>query len=381
MNLVFGLGASGHPAPMKRASRLGFLLSLAGLAGSLLAEEPMKNVAPDISIEQAQRWSEKFRNWHYYPDHVIPSSPEIEGVEGVHMTDVPTIFQLPGDPLYYMSFLGYDGRGYQSFIANSENLVHWRNIRLAMSFGRDGEFDYGGVVIGAYQFEDYNLKTPRLLKKRDGKYHSLYLAFPRQGGYELRPGGQGLAASADGMTWERVKEEPILSVFDEDCQDWEKDCIYLPWLVEHEDLFYNFYNAANGKLEQMGLATSDDLYHWKRYAENPVLSNGQKGTYHQVFCSDAKVFRDEDHWSMFFFGVGQGGAHIMMAYSRDLEHWTIDPEPIYKSGGHPKGLDAQFAHKIAIVWNPINETFYMYYNAVGEKGRGIGLITNKPLEF
>jgi hypothetical protein len=80
-----------------------------------------------------------------------------------------------------------------------------------------------------------------------------------------------------------------------------------------------------------------------------------------------------------------GGAHIMIAFSRDLVHWTADPDPLYKSGGNPSGLDKQYAHKIALVFNPKNETFYMFYNAVpGKKGvmtggRGIGLITSRAL--
>ena len=32
-----------------------------------------------------------------------------------------------------------------------------------------------------------------------------------------------------------------------------------------------------------------------------------------------------------------------------------------------------------LVWSPLNETFYLYYNAVGDQSRGIGLITSKPL--
>jgi len=31
------------------------------------------------------------------------------------------------------------------------------------------------------------------------------------------------------------------------------------------------------------------------------------------------------------------------------------------------------------VYNPKNDTYYMYYCAVGNAGRGIGLITSKPL--
>jgi predicted GH43/DUF377 family glycosyl hydrolase len=338
--------------------------------------------APPVNIDEStvKKWSEPYRNWHYYPDHVIPAQPGIMGFEDVSKTDVATVFQIEGDPLWYMSFIGFDGNGYQSFIAESEDLVHWENMRLAMGYGPEGEFDYGGVVLGAYLYEDYDIRAPRTLKKKEGKYYSLYGAYPRRGGYELRPGYEGLACSRDGLVWERAKEEPILSVFQEECGEWEKDCIYQPWLVEHEGSYYNLYNAANGQVEQLGLAISDDLYNWKRYDQNPVIPVGPKGSYNEVFSSDIKVFRDKDHWTGFFFGVGKEGAHIMLAFSTDLLHWKVDPEPIYKSGENPSGLDSQYAHKISLVWNPKNETYYLFYNAVGDQGRGIGLITSKPID-
>jgi hypothetical protein len=182
----------------------------------------------------------------------------------------------------------------------SDDLMSWTNRRLAMGYGPEGGFDHGGVVLGAYLYESYDIK--------------------------------------DGLSWGRAKDEPILSVHQEDCGAWEKSCIYMPWLVEHEGRYYN-----------------------------------------EKFSSDGKVFRDGDHWVNFFFGVGKGGAHVMVAFSRDLTHWTVDPEPLYKAGGNPSGLDKQFAHKISLVWNPVNETYYLFYNAVGNMGRGIGLITSKPL--
>ena len=47
--------------------------------------------------------------------------------------------------------------------------------------------------------------------------------------------------------------------------------------------------------------------------------------------------------------------------------------------GHPNGPDRQYARKISLVYNPNNETFYMYYCATGSKGRCIGLLTSKPI--
>jgi predicted GH43/DUF377 family glycosyl hydrolase len=129
----------------------------------------------------------------------------------------------------------------------------------------------------------------------------------------------------------------------------------------------------------MGMAWSTNLLDWRRHDQNPVLRN-RKGGYDESFCSDGKVFRDGDHWTMFYFGVGRGGAHIMIAFSRDLKEWAAHPEPLYKAGGHPDGLDRQYAHKISLVHKPKNDTFYMYYCATGNKGRCIGLLTSKPLD-
>ena len=327
------------------------------------------------------RWSEPYRNWHYWPDHVIPAEPKIPGHEDFKNTDVPCVFQVPGQAdKWYMSYIGFNGQGYNSFVCESNDLIHWTNHRHAMGFGRKGEFDFGGCVIGAFLYKSYDIKAARVLKKRDGKYWTLYGCYAAQGSYEIDPGYEGIAASDDGLTWKRAKEQYILSVHEPEVGEWEKHCIYQPWLVEHEGMFYNFYNAKHMPdwIEQMGLATSEDLMNWKRYAGNPIV-RVVKGGYNEQFCSDGKVFRDGDHWVMFYFGVGRGGAHIMVAFSRDLEHWAAHPEPLYKAGGHPNGLDKEHAHKISLVYNPKDQTFYLYYCACGNKGRGIGLITSRPL--
>ena len=126
------------------------------LARTLAVSQEVK-----ISDEKIGEWSEPYRNWQYYPGLVIPSNPDIYGFEDVKMTDVPTVFQIPNDDKWYMSFIGFDGQGYQSFIAESEDLVHWGNYRMAMGYGPEGDFDYGGVVLGAYPYEDYDINAPR----------------------------------------------------------------------------------------------------------------------------------------------------------------------------------------------------------------------------
>ena len=138
-------------------------------------ERDVPEVALNIDDQTLKEWSAPYRGWHYHPDHVILPEPHIEGFEDIMMTDVPTVFQLSGDEKWYMSFIAYDGKGYQSFIAESEDLVHWDHMGLAMGYGPEGEFDYGGVVLGAYLYADYGIKSPRILKKRGE------LAKPEQG--------------------------------------------------------------------------------------------------------------------------------------------------------------------------------------------------------
>ena len=68
----------------------------------------------------------------------------------------------------------------------------------------------------------------------------------------------------------------------------------------------------------------------------------------------------------------------MRAFARDLEGpWYKDPEPLYKAGGHPMGIDQQHAHKISIIFDD-EGTGYLFYTAVGPKGRGIALLTSQP---
>ncbi|MDR2863428.1 MAG: hypothetical protein LBV54_06105 [Puniceicoccales bacterium] len=355
------------------------LLPVPSLAGPVKTSSFVTPLAGDNSAIDAAtlaKWSAPYRGWTYHPDPIIPANFKVPGTPAFRNFDCPCVYQLPDKPdIWYMAFIGFNGKGYNSFVVESDDLIHWKNPRLALGFGPEGAFDFGGSVIGAFLYESWDVNAPRILKKKDGKYWTLYGAYPRQGAYELRPGYEGIAESDDGIQWRRASSEPILSVFQKDRKAWEKDCIYQPWLVEHDGTYYNFYNAAAGSVERSGVAFSKDLFHWERYPANPVL-DVRRGGYDSKFASDPKVFRDGDHWTMFYFGLGKGGASIMIAFSRDLLQWTADPVPLYKFGGHPTGLDKQYAHKISLVFNPKDNTFYMYYCATGNKGRTIGLLKN-----
>ncbi len=159
-----------------------FLISACWLLtplGRLHAAEA--TATPDIDRETMDTWSAPYRGWHYQPQHVIPAQPGIPGYEKFHSTDCPCVYQLPGEPdKWFMSFIAFNGQGYNSFVVESTDLVQWANPRLAMGFGPPNEFDHGGCVIGAFLYESYGIQASRLLKKRDGKFWTLYGCYPRR---------------------------------------------------------------------------------------------------------------------------------------------------------------------------------------------------------
>lgn len=105
-----------------------------------------------------------------------------------------------------------------------------------------------------------------------------------------------------------------------------------------------------------GLHVTDRLGLATLYPTIAVIKSGPPGSYDTKMASDPKVWFDEEQgvYVMFYFGLGDasdGHADIMIAFSTDLFTWQKDPEPLYKAGGHPMGIDKQYAHKISLIYH------------------------------
>ena len=79
-----------------------------------------------------------------------PFGIEFLAYEKFYNFDVLTVYQVPGQKgKWFMSFIGFNGQGYNSFVAESSDLLKWTNPQLAMGFGKEGQFEFGGCVVGA----------------------------------------------------------------------------------------------------------------------------------------------------------------------------------------------------------------------------------------
>jgi len=164
----------------------------------------------------------KYRNWTYfngnYDGYVVP--PNAGDFSGQTLTDAPVIFEkteedkLPGQ--YRLGYLFYNGtaggNGYETGLAISRDLLKWNfnqggdNGIILKRNSVPGTYDYGGVTMGGFYFNENGLRAPRKLKKKNGKYYAMYGCYPSRAGYEQGNGGEGMAYSTDGVTWTRVSE-------------------------------------------------------------------------------------------------------------------------------------------------------------------------------
>jgi hypothetical protein len=67
-----------------------------------------------------------------------------------------------------------------------------------------------------YQPDHVISAEPKIPGHEDFKNTDCPCVYPKQGGYEIDPGYEGVAASEDGMTWKRAKDKYILSVHEAD---------------------------------------------------------------------------------------------------------------------------------------------------------------------
>lgn len=297
--------------------------------------------------------------------------------------DSPFVFHANGR--FYMTYIGFDGIGYQTGLASSENLVDWKKLGCILHRDpRSSITQYNAAM--SWIIRENQLHTAGNLKKIHGRYLGVYHAYP-SAGYETGPAVIGLCWSTDLMHWEL--KEPILRADDSTAATWEQGGLYKPCLVEDEGTFYLFYNAktrdlpqseGGGWREQTGLATSRDLVNWKRYAKNPIVSNGPKNSWDDHFASDPAVYRNGKRWVMYYYGLdSQGKARDLLALADDPFHFG-EVERIIIDVGQPGSVDETYAHKPSLVY--YRDCLYHFYCAVSGKGshevRGISVARSNP---
>lgn len=305
----------------------------------------------------------------------------LAGADTNELVDCPSLFRS-GDH-WYMTYVAITNKvGYQTFLARSEDLLHWEKLGRILSFGKTNAWDAwqadGGVALADYRWEGAHA-----LEMFDGKYWMTYIGGARQG-YETDPLSIGVTWTrqpAWPREWHRVPQNPVLGPRQADVRRFEAKTLYKSQVIhdEAESLGWPFVMFYNGKykngFEQIGMAVSRDLVNWTRYGTNAVLVNGEARQ--NGMSGDPQIVKIGDVWTMFYFGAGwKPKAFDTFACSYDLVHWTKWDGAHLVQPSEP--FDKTYAHKPWVLkWNGV---VYHFYCAVGERGRVIALATSRDLK-
>lgn len=300
------------------------------------------------------------------------------------MVDSPSVFRHNGR--WYMTYIVFDGKGYETMLAASVDLLSWEAQGKLMSF--TGNTWDANQKAGYIALQDHEWGGSYGVNQHDGKYWMSYLGGATEG-YEAGMLGIGMAYTTDltrPAEWDRL-ERPVMLPTDEDARWYETETIYKSSVIHDANRtlgypFVMYYNAMNKRTaddnprqaERIGLAVSEDMVTWKRFRDEPVIDHGSG------ISGDAYITKMDSLWVMFYFGAGwKPGAFDRFACSYDLQNWTLWAGKDLVAPSEPH--DAVYAHKPCVIKH--DGTVYHFYCAVsrsgGEEQRAIALATSRDM--
>ena len=333
-----------------------------------------------ISETKMQEIYEEVKTPYKYGLVMVPDDEQ-------HKMDCPTVFRE--GKVWYMTYLIYSGRGYETWLAKSKDLLNWENLGRLLSFGDAGKWD-DNQKAGYNALTDTKWGGNYKLSKFKGKYWMSYFG-GKEKGYETEPLSIGMAYTIKSPTvaheWTRLPS-PVLSALDTDVRWWEnRHKLFKSSVIEDKARltghpFVMYYNAVGDSLvnnkktrwyERIGMAVSDDMEHWQRYGRNPVV-------HHPVgITGDGVIQKIKGAWVMFYFGAfwqDRNGSFNRFAVSKDLVNWTDwTGDNLIQSS---ETYDDLYAHKSFVL--KYKGVVYHFYCAVNKQDqRGIAVATSKDL--
>jgi len=98
--------------------------------------------------------------------------------------------------------------------------------------------------------------------------------------------------------WTQLQDGPVLKPE----LPWERKCIEAPSLLRHGDRLYMFYAGGyNNEPQQVGVASSADGVTWTRVSQEPLLPNGKPGAWNASESGHPGIFGDADGKTWLFF--------------------------------------------------------------------------------
>ena len=361
---------------------------------SLLVFGGITAFAQKISKNVMQKIYDEVKTPYKYGMVVAPE-------DNYHQIDCPMVYREGNR--WFMTYVVYngkdgtDGRGYETWLATSDDLLQWKTLGRLLCYADKG-WDMNQRA-GYPALIDWTWNGSYEMAKYKGRHWMSY--FGGEGtGYEAirKPLNMGMASTKGDITqahpWE-TSPAPVLSINDKSAQWWEKlthykSTVYWDRIKTLGKPFVMFYNAAGInpanqlKAERIGIALSSNMTSWrrlplrtaKRKTGNPVFFHEAPG----IITGDAQIVKFPHYYVMFYFSAfnpkRKYNAYNTFAVSRDLVNWQDweGADLVFPS----KPYDDMFAHKSYVLKH--QGVVYHFYCAVNHAGqRGIAVATSVPM--
>lgn len=333
-----------------------------------------------VPTEKMQAIYDEVKTPHKYGLVIVPKNDS-------QKIDCPTVFRK--GKIWYMSYIVFDGRGYETWMAKSTDLLKWEAMGKILSFSADSTQWDAHQKAGYLSLIDTKWGGSYKLQSYKDKYWLSYFGGNAKG-YEAGLLSLGIAYTSHSPAmvheWQRL-EKPVLTSLDNDVRWWENKKLFKSIIIRDKKKitgypFVMYYNA-NGDtakdnkktrwFERIGMAVSNDMVNWKRFQIEPIV-------HHPVgITGDPMIQKIGDVWVMFYFGAfwqDRKGAFNRFAASYDLVNWTDWKGDNLIESTEP--FDELYAHKSFVVKH--DGVVYHFYNAVNKKEqRGIAVATSKDL--
>ena len=216
--------------------------------------------------------------------------------------------------------------------ASSTDLLHWEKhpqpiLPSGAVWDKDIDFPYP-IEVGGKYYVFYEAKRHSVVFPVDpefGRWPGMTVA-------HMYSRSTGMAVSADGIHFSK-EPEPVFTA--DPHGSWDHDGICASRVYRYGDGFCMYYAGSDRRLVRTGLAFSDDLHHWQRYAQNPIIDVGAAGSWDSATVLFGSVIELEDGYLGAYEGEDGQWMRIGLATSTDMIYWTKYAGNPIVSAEHP----------------------------------------------
>ncbi|HDP98747.1 MAG TPA: hypothetical protein ENN22_06140, partial [bacterium] len=154
----------------------------------------------------------------------------------------------------------------------------------------------------------------------------------------------GHATTSDFIRWET--HQPCLYI---DTNGWDNGHLFAPFVIKAFDKFWMFYAGVSiDNTQRIGAAISDDLFHWNRVGNRPLIRPDEYEwafcpTENGAACRDPHLIQLDNHFHLYYTAVTRSGKGcVARASSKNLIDWK-DEGPVFISDvlAHPESANVQ----------------------------------------